>query len=131
MCFVARGKREFEKHSKGWEDFCSGRYPLPSDSMKKVTTYHAYVAVQHRARWVDRQSLAEVDFSQVELLLFVVNHTNTIPGTKSGNDYLPLFTALRRIIVHTKPVNSQRPKKKIIWSKLGWKGDYSRARPLS
>ena len=37
MCFVAQGKREFEKHSKGWEDFCSGRYPLPSDSMKKVT----------------------------------------------------------------------------------------------
>ena len=35
------------------------------------------------------------------------------------------------VLVYTKLGNSQRKKKKnVIWSKLGWKGDYSRARPL-
>ena len=30
-------------------------------------------------------------------------------------------------LVYTKPMECQRQKMKIIWSRLGWKGDYSRA----
>ena len=34
-------------------------------------------------------------------------------------------------LVYTKPMECQRQKMKIIWSRLGWKGDYSRAWTLS
>ncbi len=42
-------------------------------------TYHSNVTEQHRALRVDAQSFLKVDFCQVELLLFVVNHPQTIP----------------------------------------------------
>ncbi len=42
-------------------------------------TYHSDVTEQHRALRVDAQSFFKVDFCQVELLLFVVNHSQTVP----------------------------------------------------
>lgn len=45
-----------------------------------MLTYHSDVAEQHGALRVDAQSFLEVDFCQVELLLFVVNHPQTVPA---------------------------------------------------
>lgn len=47
-----------------------------------TVTYHTNMAIQHRTGRVNRQSFPKVDFSQVKLLLFVVNHTNTVPTSK-------------------------------------------------
>lgn len=47
------------------------------------------MAEQHRALRVDAQSLLEVDLSQVELLLFVVDHPQTVPvggGEQGGGE---------------------------------------------
>lgn len=44
------------------------------------STYHSDVAEQHGALRVDAQSLLEVDLSQIELLLLVIDHPQTVPG---------------------------------------------------
>lgn len=49
-------------------------------SSGRVKTYHSNVAEQHRALRVDAQGFLKVDLSQVKLLLFVVNHSQTIPA---------------------------------------------------
>ena len=45
--------------------------------------------------------------------------------------YSPPLRSTVVVLVYTKPVNNQRQKMNFIWSNLGWKGGYSRARPLS
>lgn len=51
-------------------------------------TYHSDVTEQHWALRVDAQSLLEMDFCKVELFLFVVNHSQSVPNTnkQTGND---------------------------------------------
>ena len=44
-----------------------------------MLTYNSDVAEQHGALRVDAQSFLEMDFCQIELLLFVVNHPETVP----------------------------------------------------
>ena len=60
---------------KEWE---SVNLSVPPDGCY-ILTYHSDVTEQHRALRVDAQSFLKVDFCQVELLLFVVNHPQTIP----------------------------------------------------
>lgn len=44
-----------------------------------TVTYHTNMTIQYRTGRVYWQSFPKVDFSQVELLLLVVNHANTVP----------------------------------------------------
>lgn len=47
-----------------------------------LLTYHPNVTEQHGALRINAQSFFEVNFCQVELLLFVVDHSQTIPVEK-------------------------------------------------
>lgn len=60
-----------------------------------MLTYHSDVTEQHRALRVDAQSFLKVDFCQVELLLFVVNHPQTIPTHRHTHFTLKTSTVLK------------------------------------
>lgn len=50
-------------------------------------TYHSDVTEQHGALRVDAQSFLKVDFCQIELLLFVVNHPQTVPTQRGTHTH--------------------------------------------
>ena len=52
------------------------------------------------------------------------------PNSVNTQRYSPPLRSTVIVLVYTKSVNNQRQKMNFIWSNLGWKGDYSRARPL-